>query len=199
MKIAVFSPQVPKNIKELINVSEFLIYACDSAVEELKKQKITIDLAIGDFDSLDNIDLLEGIKTIKLNRNKDFSDTSYALKHAYNHSSDVMLVGGIKGSRADHLIANMLLLEKYKNLIILDDTNKIFKIEEGNYIIKKGIYDYLSIFPLENTIVTIKGTKYELEKEFLGAYDPLGLSNEILDKEAVIDLHKGVLLVMQSK
>lgn len=199
MKIAVVSPQVPKNIKQLINLDNYLVYACDSAVKELLNQKITIDLAIGDFDSLENLDLLEDIKTIKLNKEKDFSDTSYALKHAYNHSDDVILIGGVKGSRADHLIANILLLEKYKNLVIIDDTNKIFKLENGKYVIDKSRYDYVSIFPLENSVITLEGFKYNLNKESLKANDPLGLSNEIVYNKAVIEVHKGVLLVIQSK
>ena len=89
MKIAVISPEVPANVKELINVNEYVVIACDKAVEALINQKIAIDLAIGDFDSLDNKELLKDIKTIKLDNIKDFSDTSYAIKYAYKKTSEI--------------------------------------------------------------------------------------------------------------
>lgn len=60
MKIAVISPDVPKNIKGIVNIDEYVVYACDDAVSELLRQGIKIDLAIGDFDSLRNHDLLKG-------------------------------------------------------------------------------------------------------------------------------------------
>jgi len=199
MKIVVVSPKVPKAIKSIIDLNDKTVYACDNAVSELLKQDIHIDLAIGDFDSLKNASLLEGIKTIKLSRDKDESDTAYALRHAYQNTDDVTLVGGIKGSRSDHFIGNLLLLEKYPNLTIMDETNKIVRLEAGTYIINKEIFQYMSLFPLLDSVISIKGTKYELENEELFQYDTLGLSNEILDKEATLELHKGVLLVIQSK
>lgn len=199
MKIAVVSPQVPKNLKELINISDYIFYACDKAVEDLTEQNIPIELAIGDFDSLGNLGLLKGVKTIKLNKVKDFSDTSYAIRHAYNQSDDVVLIGGVKGSRSDHFFANLLLLDKYNNLTIIDDTNKIFRLDKGVHLIKKENYNYLSIFPLEDAILTVSGTEYNLEKELLKVNDPLGLSNKITSQSATIELHEGVILVFQTK
>ena len=71
MKIVVISPTVPKDVRRVINIEGKTIYACDNAVRELLRQNIKIDLAIGDFDSLENKSLLSGIKTIKLSVDKD--------------------------------------------------------------------------------------------------------------------------------
>lgn len=199
MKIAVISPKVPNNVKELINIDEFVIYACDSAVSDLIEQDVKIDLAIGDFDSLKDLSLIENIKTIKLNKEKDFSDTSYAINHAYNHAKEVILVGGIKGSRVDHLLANVLLIERYPNLIILDDTNKLFMLEKGIHEISKDRYEYLTLLPVTDSLVTIKGVKYTLNDYFLKEKDQLGLSNEILKDKAILEIKEGKLLIIQSK
>ncbi len=199
MKIAVVAPEVPENLKNLINLDEYTIYACDNAVSELIKQNVTIDLAVGDFDSLENLDVLKGIKTIKLSKLKDDSDTSYALRHAYQMTNDVILVGGIKGNRSDHFLANLFLLEKYPNLVIIDDTNKIKRLEKGTYPIKKENYDYLSIFPLEDIKITLTGVVFSLIDEELSQYDVIGLSNEIKHKYATLDLSRGVILLIQSK
>lgn len=197
MKIAVIAPKVPSNVKDLIK--DRIVYACDGAVEALISMDIAIDLAIGDFDSLEDINLLKGLKTIKLPQDKDDSDTHYALRHAYQQSSDVILIGGLEGSRVDHLVANLFLLEKYNDLIIYNDHNLIKRLEAGTYSIKKEHYTYVSLFPLIDSVVDLKGFKYDLERTRLYPYDTLGLSNEIRDKEAVIDIIEGVVLLIQSR
>lgn len=199
MKIAVISPMVPKNIKDLIDVNDYVIYACDGAVKDLIEQNIRIDLAIGDFDSLKDFSLLKNLKTIKLNKEKDYSDTNYAINHAYKHSDKVFLIGGIKGSRVDHFLANLLLLDKFKNLVMIDDTNKLFILEKGIHHIYKNNYQYLTVIPVVDTLVSIEGTKYNLKLKHLKAKDQLGLSNEIISDKANITVKKGRLLIIQSK
>ncbi|MGI6781861.1 MAG: thiamine diphosphokinase [Acholeplasmataceae bacterium] len=197
MKIAVVAPKVPKNVKKLTDGR--VIYAVDGAVKDLIKNNIKIDLAIGDFDSLKDKKILNNLKYIKLSQNKDISDTHYALKYAYEYTDDVILVGGIKGNRVDHLIANLLLFEKYNNLLIFDDNNTIKRLEVGQYTIPKEEFKYLSIFPLLNTKLTLTGTMYPLNNETLYQYDTLGLSNEIISQSANLIIDSGVILLVQSK
>ena len=199
MKIAVVSPKVPKDIKKLIDFESRVVYAVDSAVHELLKQGVLIDLAIGDFDSLKNKALLKDIKTIKLSKDKDDSDTAYALRHAYQKTDDVVLIGGLHSKRVDHLVANIMLLEKYPNLTIMDNNNLIKRYDAGEYTINSNDYKYLSIFPIDNTKITIKDTFYELNNYKLYRFDTLGLSNKIIKKQATLQVHEGSLLVIQSK
>lgn len=199
MKIAVVASEVPSDLRKIIDIDSYLVYACDGAVEPLLKQKIAIELAIGDFDSLENQSLLEGIKVIKLSEVKDYSDTYFALQKAYESADEVILIGGIKGNRADHFIANVMLLEKYPDLIIMDETNKIKLLTKGTYPIKKEGFTYLSIFPLEDIKITLTGVLYPLIEEELSCYDVLGLSNEIKSKYATLHLHRGTILLIQSK
>ncbi len=199
MKIAVVSPKVPKDIKKLIDFESRVVYAVDSAVHELLKQGVLIDLAIGDFDSLKNKALLKDIKTIKLSKDKDDSDTAYALRHAYQKTDDVVLIGGLHSKRVDHLVANIMLLEKYPNLTIMDNNNLIKRYDAGEYTINSNDYKYLSIFPIDNAKITIKDTFYELNNYKLYRFDTLGLSNKIIKKQATLQVHEGSLLVIQSK
>lgn len=197
MKIAIIAGKVPNNIQKLIN--NRLVIAVDSAVSELISRNIKVDIAIGDFDSLSDLSLLNDIKHIKLSTIKDLSDTHYALNYAYDLSDDVILIGGLEGKRIDHLIANLLLFEKYNNLIIYDDYNIIKRLDIGNYIIDKNDYKYLSIFPLTDTTLSLKGTNYLLNDATLLKFDTLGLSNEIIDKSANLSIKNGVILLIQSK
>lgn len=197
MKIAIIASKVPNNIQKLIN--NRLVIAVDSAVSELISRNIKVDIAIGDFDSLSDLSLLNDIKHIKLSTIKDLSDTHYALNYAYDLSDDVILIGGLEGKRIDHLIANLLLFEKYNNLIIYDDYNIIKRLDIGNYIIDKNDYKYLSIFPLTDTTLSLKGTNYLLNDATLLKFDTLGLSNEISDKSANLSIKNGIILLIQSK
>lgn len=196
--IYVVSPKVPKDLRKVVDIENSVIYACDSAVEELIKQGIRIDLAIGDFDSLNDKSLLKDIKVITLSKMKDDSDTAYALRHAYQHSDNVILVGGLQGKRIDHLVANLLLLEKYPELTIIDDMNKINRLEKGIYNIKRTHFKYLSIFPFEDSTITLEGTLYPLDHEKLFMYDVIGLSNEFIRDDVLLEVHEGTILLILS-
>ncbi len=197
MKVAIICPTVPNNIQTLINPSDYFIIAVDAAVESLYEQNIQYQLAVGDFDSLKDEHLLVG-EVVRLNPIKDDSDTAKALEIAFKMSDDVILIGGTEGARKDHFIANLLMLIKYPSLIIMDGYNKIYTKGKGIHSITKNEYNYLSIFPIENSVITLKNVKYPLEKYHLNRFDPLGLSNEI-DGVSTLEIHDGKVIIFQSK
>ena len=197
MKVAIISPTVPDSLKTLIQLKDYYIIAVDAAVESLSKQGIPYHLAVGDFDSLKDQNLLQG-EVIRLNPIKDESDTAKALEIAFEKSNDVILVGGTEGARKDHFIANLMMLTKYPSLTIMDDYNLIYVKTVGIHSIEKKEYDYLSIFPIENSVITLKNVKYPLKKHHLYRFDPLGLSNEIYGV-ASLEIHQGMVIIFQSK
>lgn len=197
MKIAIISPTVPTNIKALIEPKDYYVIAVDAAVEALLEQGIEYQLAVGDFDSLKNPDLLHG-EVIRLNPIKDDSDTAKALEIAFRMSDDVILIGGTSGARKDHFIANLMMLVKYPKLVILDAYNRICIKSKGIHAIEKNEYDYLSVFAVENSVITLTNVKYPLNHYSLKQFDPLGLSNEI-NGVATLNVHEGKIIVFQSK
>ncbi len=197
MKIAIISPTVPTNIKALIEPKDYYVIAVDAAVEALLEQGIEYQLAVGDFDSLKNPDLLHG-EVIRLNPVKDDSDTAKALEIAFQMSDDVILIGGTSGARKDHFIANLMMLVKYPKLVILDAYNRICIKSKGIHAIEKNEYDYLSVFAVENSVITLTNVKYPLNHYSLKQFDPLGLSNEI-NGVATLNVHEGKIIVFQSK
>ena len=197
MKIAIISPSVPKDIKKIITVEDYYIIAVDGAVESLSKQGIQYQLAIGDFDSLKDESLLSG-NVVRLNPIKDDSDTAKALEMAFEKSDDVILIGGTEGARKDHFIANLMMLLKYPSLVIMDAYNHISLKTAGLYSLEKKGYDYLSVFAIENSIITLKNVKYPLSNFELNRFNPLGLSNEIIGV-ASLQIHQGLVMVIQSK
>lgn len=196
MKIIIVSPTVPENIKEILPKDSYII-AVDAAVKDLHNLGIEYQLAVGDFDSLKDDSLLTG-KVIRLNPIKDESDTAKALQIAFEMSDDVLLIGGTEGARKDHFIANLLMLQKYPSLVMMDAYNLIYTKPEGTYSITKKEYDYFSIFPIENSVITLKNVKYPLDRYVMNRFDPLGLSNEIFGVATLI-VHQGSVIVFQSK
>lgn len=162
----------------------------------LMEKKIPIDLAIGDFDSCIDLDKIRQYakKVEVLPKEKDDTDTLAAVKRAKMISDDILIIGGIEGKRIEHFWANMLLIDKY-NIKMKDKYSYIYKLEEGTFDIESD--GYISFFTLEETIISLKDVKYELDHYSFKPNDTLLISNETKKGKAVI--HKGSVLVIKSK
>lgn len=183
------------------------IIAADRGLEILNECKITPNYIIGDFDSV-NIKLVNKYpdsKIIKLNPEKDFTDTHMAIKLAIEIKSTEILILGAIGTRIDHTIANIHVLkeclQKGIKCQILDDNNKIFLIEEDTIIKLEDQYKYISLIPLTTQVtgVTLIGFKYSLKNATLKTGESIGISNEQLSNEAKVELKSGILICIKSK
>lgn len=198
MRVYVITSQVPSNIKRLISIKESdYIIAVDGAFDELIKQKVKIDLVIGDMDSVKNLRQLRKYEQIKLPRVKDETDSHAALNHAYSLTNNVIMIGGIQGARIEHFIANMLLLDKFPNLLIMDNNSKVYLLKEGSHVVTKS--EYVSFFAKEDSIISLHGFKYELENYKLNRFNPLAISNEILASYGEVDVKKGEVYIIKTK
>ena len=116
------------------------IIAVDKGLEILDECKIQPNYIIGDFDSVNQKIIIKynEERTIKLNPEKDFTDTHMAIKLAIEKKSDYIVVLGGIGTRIDHTIANVhILKECIENKIrceIINEKNKIFLINKSCYI-----------------------------------------------------------------
>lgn len=183
------------------------IIAADRGLEILNECKITPNYIIGDFDSV-NIKLVNKYpdsKIIKLNPEKDFTDTHMAIKLAIEIKSTEILILGAIGTRIDHTIANIHVLkeclQKGIKCQILDGNNKIFLIEEDTIIKLEDQYKYISLIPLTTQVkgVTLTGFKYSLKNATLKTGESIGISNEQLSNEAKVELKSGILICIKSK
>ncbi len=176
----------------VIGVDKGALYLCQNNIE--------MDLAVGDFDSIskNDLELIEKeTKVIKLNPIKDDSDTEHALNLVKDYD-EILILGGIAGKRIEHFYAILLYLELSKNIILKDD-NSIIYYKENDFNISKNEYKFTSFFSLDdNTIISLKGFKYNLDNYNLKRVDPLCLSNEKINEEVEIKL-KGKILVIETK
>ena len=194
-------------LKEWLNTNKYnLIIAVDKGLEALDLLNIEADYIIGDFDSIDTNVLKKYNKNvIKLNPEKDFTDTHEGLKLAISLECEKVDIVGAIGTRIDHVLANINILkeplEKNIKTRIIDENNQIFLINRSVKIKKDDNYKYLSIIPLTTTVegITLKGFKYLLNNYILNLGQSIGVSNEQLKEEATIELKKGILIVIFSK
>lgn len=183
------------------------IIAVDKGLEILDKCKVQPNYIIGDFDSV-NKDLVQKYKKseiIKLNPEKDFTDTHMAIKLADKIKSNYITIIGAIGTRIDHTIANIHILkeciERKITCEIIDKNNKIMLIDKPCYINLEKEYKYISLIPLTTKVtgVILEGFKYPLKNATLSIGESIGVSNEQIEQKAKIELKKGILICIKSR
>ena len=158
---------------------EFII-GCDGGCKVLEDLNINYDLALGDFDSFSESLINPNITKMKFKSEKDESDLELALDYALKLDPEKILIYNATGKRIDHLLASINLLKKYKNnnIIILDEDNEISVSSSAVFL--RNYYKYISFFSIaEETVISLRGFKYNLDNYHLSQQDSLCLSNEI--------------------
>ena len=120
-----------------------LIIGIDRGAYNLASNNIKMDIAYGDFDSVNEaeFELIKKYskKIVKLNPIKDLSDTYQVIKDYKNY--DITILGGIYGKRIEHFYSNLLSLINYDNIKIMDENSLIIKCKKGVYKNNPKIWD----------------------------------------------------------
>lgn len=167
-------------------------------------------LSCGDFDSItseERNEVKEKSKYFKVKKSEDLTDAEFALENLLELFNEVEVIDiyGATGRRLDHFFGNILLLnnEKYNNvkISIIDDNNIITVAHNGQNIFEKiEGYKYFSIVPIyENTVMTIKNSKYEVDNLVLTLNRPNATSNEFSSEKAIELQVSANVLVIYSK
>lgn len=195
-------------ISSLISEDDFII-ATDGALRHCDAMRIEPDVWIGDNDSgnfsCEKLDELTWTtEVICLNPVKDATDTEAACDFAIEKSFDEVMMLGSTGSRFDHTLANVYLLRKFADkgikARIVNENNIIYMAEKYN-IIKKSLYNNVSLLPLEGDVpnVSNSGFYYPLNNEPLAMYSSRGVSNYLTDDEGKITVEGGSALIILSR
>jgi thiamine pyrophosphokinase len=199
--------------KEYLYKQEFnIVIAVDSGLVMARELGIPIHYIVGDFDSVP-CELIEYYRTQETavvikeyNPMKDLTDTHIAIDLSMELKCDEIVIVGATGSRIDHMLANiqLLYLPLNKNIkaSIIDEHNKIYLINQNTTINKNKLHGpFISLMPFTEKVteVTLKGFKYPLTKHTMYIGDSLGVSNEVADEQADIELKQGILVVIEAK
>jgi len=184
-----------------------LVIAADAGFRHAGPLGLTVDILIGDFDSLpgDAVKICQGLEIIRLPREKDITDTWAALDKGLERGfKDFFIVGALGGKRIDHTVGNICLLaylnEKQARGVLADSHNTVLLLGEGSHTLEYIPGRNLSLIPFDgDAIVSLKGFLYPLENALLKSSRPMGISNRFLSKTADITVKKGKLLAFFSK
>lgn len=180
-----------------------LIIAADSGYNTVKRLNLTVNIVLGDFDSLgEKPDC--GCEIITAAAEKDDTDTMLAVKTALGRGCTDITVYGAIGGRLDHTAANIQTLAYilknggFGRLVGERDTVELLSV--GSYSYERRNDEYLSLFSYgNNAVLTTSGTKYDLTSYKLDNTFPLGVSNEIIEDKCRIFVQSGQILVIFSK
>lgn len=198
-----------KNLEEMIRENSIAkIIAVDGGANKAKNLDLSVDLIIGDLDSITKSNLnyfkTKNVEIIKYPVEKDQTDSELAVDYCLkNGFKDLYLIAAL-GGRVDQQLANLNLLEYIqkrninakiiaKNIeIALIDKNKKFKSKAGYR---------LSLIPQSNSVenLTITGCKYNLNKENIERAKSRGISNLIEANQAEISIEHGLLIYVLEK
>ena len=185
---------------DYLNPSDFNIF-CDSGLSHQEALGIKPHLIVGDFDSHPNPRL--DVETIVLPREKDDTDTVFAVKEAVKRGFDEFLLLGAAGGRLDHTLGNvslLLMLHRQGRHALLVDNYSEMEIVSKQPVCIDGSFPYFSLLNISGTAegITVEGAKYPLRDAEIPCTYQYGISNEVLPGcEATVSVEKGELLLVR--
>lgn len=186
--------------KSLLRDGDFNVF-CDCGLRHMERLGIKADLIVGDFDSHEIPDT--SAETIVLPREKDDTDTVFAVKTALARGFSEFLLVGAAGGRMDHTLGNisvLLMLDSLGCRAVLADDYSLMEVVSGDTAHIDGSWAYFSLLAVNGSArgVDIKNAKYPLENaEITGEYQ-YGISNETLPgRTAAVSVKEGRLLLVK--
>ena len=187
-----------------------LVVAADGGARGARRLGFTIDLVVGDGDSLTPAELERlAAAHVEIRRaplDKDESDTELAILAAVERAADKLtVVGAFGGPRLDHALANVALLAlpalNGRSCELLDPTARVRLLTGPATLELPGrAGDIVSLLPFGDGVlgVTTDGLAYPLRDEPLPAGPARGLSNVRVGQTARVRVRAGRLLVVES-
>ncbi|WP_010649394.1 thiamine diphosphokinase [Oceanobacillus massiliensis] len=181
----------------------------DRGAYVLAANKIPIDYAVGDFDSITAAEkaaiIQHAISIEEFPSEKDETDLEIALNKAFMLHPERIYLFGVTGGRLDHELINIQLLylieDKGIHGYIVDKTNQLEMISPGSYtILRDEMYPYISFIPYTKTVegIHLTGFYYPLTEADISWGSTLCISNKLLSKSGTFSFEKGILLLVKS-
>lgn len=182
------------------------VVAADSGLHQAERLGLHVDLAVGDFDSVDPTALdaavAAGAVVERHPAAKDHTDLELAVGVAQRLGAERLTVVGGHGGRLDHALANVLALGQAAFAgVTIDAVMGRARLavvhDRADLLGDRG--DVVSLLPLGGpaTGVRTEGLLYPLDDEDLDPGTTRGVSNEMTGPVAAVTVGTGVLLVVR--
>lgn len=183
------------------------VIAADSGLGHALAMGRSVDLAVGDFDSVQPRMLeaaaADGMRVERHPTAKDKTDLELALDRALEYRPGRIVVVGGAGGRLDHFLGNAMVLtmEKYEAVTIEAylGEGRVIVVRAGTTATLRGaVGDLVSLLAIGGPArgIRTEGLRYPLRDETLEPGSSRGLSNEHVAEEATVAVGAGVLIAV---
>ena len=183
-----------------------LVIAADSGIDRALELGLSVDVAIGDFDSVRPGSLRrvtsDGATVEQHPAAKDATDLELAIDAALRYEPSQVLVIGGHGGRLDHLLANAMLLAApaYATLSMVAQMGAArVTVIRDHARLTGPVGDLVTLLALLGGASGIRteGLLYPLRDEALLPGSTRGVSNELISGTASVRIATGVVVAIQ--
>ncbi len=182
-----------------------LVIAADSGLDTAIQLGISVDVAIGDFDSV-SADALaaarrSGIEVREYPADKDATDLELALELCLTAGIAQVTLIGAGGGRLDHELANVQLFASHRwapmSITVVDDRARMFVVhDERNLPVGPGALVTLLAMGGPARGVTTRGLAWPLSDATLAPGSTRGVSNVAVSPTPSVEVDSGVILAI---
>jgi thiamine pyrophosphokinase len=191
----------PASVLEGLPESAYVI-AADSGFDHAQRLGAKVDLLVGDLDSISAEGLGLAGKIEQHPTDKNATDLAIALDAASRRRPSRVIVVGGSGGRIDHFLANAALLtaSEYADLdLTWLPGDAVIHVVRDRIEVSGSPGDIVSLLPYGGPArgVSTDGLRWPLIDAVLAPGTSLGVSNQMIDTKATVELRAGVLLTVQ--
>jgi thiamine pyrophosphokinase len=183
-----------------------LVIAADSGLELASDLGLTVDLIVGDLDSVAPATLAEarnrGIAVEQHPAAKDATDLEIAFEAAVERGATRIAVVGGGAGRLDHLlgVATLVASPRWDDISVEwhTATGSTYPTRTGRTIDTTPT-TLISLIPIGgDAVVSATGTRWTLDHDVLPFGTSRGISNEATEERVTISVHSGTVLVVST-
>ncbi len=202
--------------RALLRESDFII-AADGGTRHALALGRTPNIVIGDLDSItkeesDALSLSKGgkmeqvgVEIIQYPRDKNETDLELAIQHALTLNPEQIIILAALGGRLDQTLGNIALVSNVQcstssNVRLDDGIEEVFFCREQVQV--NGTNgDIISLIPWQGEVIGVvtTGLKWTLQNETLYPQKTRGISNEMMNDTATIQIKSGLLLIVHRR
>ena len=181
-----------------------LLIAVDGAANRAKQLSLTPNIICGDYDSVSLEAAAEDFPAAEfiLTSDQNYADLEKAILLAVERGATEIAVLGASGGRLDHTLGNLAVMQRYGGavkLVFLDDSGSCRSLSAPQTVrFQVKIGDTVSLVAFQsNSVVSIKGVKWELE-EYPLPVGTQGVSNLAASNTVEVSVSSGAVFVLIS-
>ena len=189
--------------RTFLHDDDFIIAADGGTRHALALGRIP-NVIVGDLDSLPSnfeVSKFDG-EIILYPKDKNETDLELAIGHALTLNPEQVIIVAALGGRLDQTIGNItLLLRPSSTVLRLDDGLEEVFFCSTECKINGTPGDIVSLIPWQGEVTGIvtTGLKWPLQNETLYPHKTRGISNELIEKTAAIQIESGQLLIIHRR